>query len=136
MYYNIVVQRPTKGKKVVVLDKRGNRLFYLTDTHWIPIGGKPQLLLTLEAAPVVVERKPNIEDGFLSQRKTSRVVETESGSEIKYYDLPKVKDIDGECSECHKYPNFGTQKKLTDLGMKDIIECSECGQLMRPYYLD
>lgn len=50
---------------------------------------------------------------------------------IAYAVLPVTAYADGECCQCHHYPNRTTLME-TDEGRKSVIICSECGTLMRP----
>jgi hypothetical protein len=53
---------------------------------------------------------------------------------IDFSDLPRASDFDGQCNSCKKFPN---PKKLveTNIGMKMLVICSNCGNIMRPFAL-
>jgi len=38
----------------------------------------------------------------------------------------------GGCCQCGFYP-ANRVEKITDQGLKDLLQCPECGEIMRPY---
>jgi len=50
--------------------------------------------------------------------------------EVKYRELQEAMDFDGEC-RCGKYSNE-TITVSTDMGMKEVVKCSSCGNIMLP----
>jgi len=53
-------------------------------------------------------------------------------SSITYANLSRAFDYDGECFNCHHYPNHAQERNTTDQGRKQVIICSACGQVQRP----
>jgi hypothetical protein len=51
---------------------------------------------------------------------------------IRYADLPRAFDLDGECFDCHHYPNYAQERNTIDRGRMQVIICSACGKAQRP----
>ena len=68
---------------------------------------------------------------LLASKPKSRARVTETGPVVRFADLRRAVDNDGECWSCRKYPN-GTSWILTDRGQEELVKCSRCGTLQFP----
>lgn len=69
-------------------------------------------------------------EGALPSSGRGRI--SSSSQAIYFRDLPEAIDTNGQCCECHKYPNPKITVKTKDEGDKEVVICGNCGSLMRP----
>jgi hypothetical protein len=79
-------------------------------------------------------RVPAHEVGTLPMTKVVSSAKTlpQSSVRVSYYGLRQSAWKNGECRECGHSPNK-TVSMMTDVGERDLVRCSKCGLLMRPW---
>lgn len=56
-----------------------------------------------------------------------------SNDNLVYEDLPFVRDTDGECCNCRKFPNRESVMEMSNGQDKVVVQCSNCQTVMRSH---
>lgn len=136
-YSNIIAKRKAERKKWVnkfghgymrwfggslfFVDQNDHPTSFIEDSKELPSSGEAKGLVDVFAPKNV---------GFWSSSRSRQKYHAPKG--VFYRKLRRARYSDGECCECGKYPNPPQLVQTVDAGLKRLIVCTRCGEVMKP----